>query len=315
MNFLSLQYFVVVAEEMNITKASERLYISQQSLSKQIIKLEKTLGVKLFNRTPSLSLTYAGIRVLHAATRILDIRRQIVMEIDDINHHKRGELRVGISYTRGRVFLPKVLPKFTREHPLIDINVKEGNSEELEDWLLHGQIDLLIGFSPIVLDVAETVYILQERLLLVVPQKFMMDIFPDNYERKILEFEQGAEVDTFIDCPFLLVTSGNRIRTLFDHYISRRGVTVNIILEMESIETLLSLACEEMGITIYPEMFVKNLSPLMREDPKSPIHFFPINDPSTKGELVIAYHRERYLSEAAKDFMHECKNISQDFYE
>ena len=60
MNFLHLKYFLMVAEELNITRAAERLYISQQSLSNHISNMERELDVKLFTRSPKLSLTYAG---------------------------------------------------------------------------------------------------------------------------------------------------------------------------------------------------------------------------------------------------------------
>ena len=60
MNFTSLKYFLAVAEEQNITKAAEKLFISQQALSGHITRLEKELGVRLFDRQPSLALTYAG---------------------------------------------------------------------------------------------------------------------------------------------------------------------------------------------------------------------------------------------------------------
>ncbi|HPJ03858.1 MAG TPA: LysR family transcriptional regulator [Candidatus Limiplasma sp.] len=306
MNFLSLEYFIAVAEDLNITKAAERLFISQQSLSKHIIKLEHSLDTQLFERTPCMSLTYAGKRFLRAAVQMLDIRRQIVTEIDDINNRIRGELRIGISYTRGRVLLPQVLPAFTKTHPLVEIIIREGNSKELEDLLLHGQIDLLIGFSPIVLDIAQTVDILQERLLIIVPRQFLIDLFPDSYEAKIRAYEKAVDLKAFEDCPFLMLTSGNRIRTLFDQYIDQHDIHVNILLEMENIETLLSLACEGMGISLYPEMFANHLSPLIYNAPVAPVHLFPLDDPSTYGHLVIAYHRERYLPEAARDFIAEC---------
>lgn len=310
MNFLNLYYFTIVAEELNITKAAERLYISQQSLSNHMIKLEKFLGILLFNRFPALSLTYAGTQLLRAAHQILDIKRQIIMEIDDINHHRRGELRIGISHTRGRVLLPKILPGFCKDHALIDISIVEGNSQQLEEWLLHGRIDLLIGFSPIMLNVAVTTDILLERLLLVVPHQFMADLFPDNLDEMIQKFKIDVDINAFTNCPYLMMSTGNRTRTIFDNYINNIGILINTILEMESIETLLSLACEGMGITVYPEMFYNNLSPLMQEEAASQVHFFPLNDPSTIGNLVIAYHRERYLSDSAKDFISSCKKLS-----
>ncbi len=314
MNFLTIQYFVTVAEELNITRAAERLFISQQSLSKHIIRLEEEVSAELFKRSPSLSLTYAGKCFLKAATRLLDTKRQMIMELDDINNLKRGELRIGISHTRGRVFLPQVLPLFSKKYPLIEIIIKEGNSEALENWLQHGQIDLIIGFSPINLDAAETIDILQESLFAVVPQRYIKELFPGTHEEKIVEFKKGFNLALIKDYPFLILNSGNRIRTLLDHYLNKHGIQVNIKMEMESIESLLSLAGEEMGVTIYPEMFVKHLSPLMLHEQKSPVYFFPIDDPETIGNLVVAYHRDRYLSDAASDFIEMCKTRIRKFY-
>ena len=102
MNFLNLQYFVMAADEGNITRAAEKLNISQQSLSNHIANLEKTFQVELFVRKPSLTLTYAGERLYSHAVRILDIQSQIENEMKDISKHKNGVLRIGISYTRGR---------------------------------------------------------------------------------------------------------------------------------------------------------------------------------------------------------------------
>jgi len=315
MNFLTLEYFTVVAEELNITKAAERLYISQQSLSKQIIRLEEELDVKLFYRTPVFSLTFAGKSCLSWSRKILDMKRQLEREMGDISNHKIGDLRIGVSHTRGRVLLPKVLPEFKRDNPLIDVTIKEGNSKELEEWLLHGQIDLLIGFSPVTIDVAESVDILKERLLLVVPEKYFMEVFPDNYNEKIDEFEHGIDVEVFSKFPFLMMTPGNRVRNLFDRYVKRHNLDINIVLEIESIETLLALACKGMGITVYPEMFAKNLSPLLNHEKTLGALLFPFNDKATTGKLVVAYHRERYLPEAAQDFIRLCREIKKELKE
>jgi len=108
------------------------------------------------------------------------------------------------------------------------------------------------------------------------------------------------------------MTPGNRVRTLFDKYIKRHELDIDILLEIESIETLLALACRGMGITVYPEMFAKNLSPLLNSDKSMGALFFPFNDKTTTGNLVVAYHRERYLPEAAQDFIQLCKKIKKE---
>ena len=110
-NFQHLKYFLMVAEELNITRAAERLYISQQSLSNHIGNLERELDVKLFTRSPKLSLTYAGGLLVDTATQILDLHSQYLSKVSDINKQYLGVLRVGISHTCGLALLPDILPK------------------------------------------------------------------------------------------------------------------------------------------------------------------------------------------------------------
>lgn len=309
MNLINLYYFLVTAEELNITRAAARLFISQQALSKHISQLEKYYETRLFDRTPTLALTYAGTRLVKAAARILDMHRQIKSEIDDINNHRRGKLQLGISHTRGRAFLPDILPQFREQHPLIEITLEEGNSVVLEDMLRHGGIDLLIGFAPILLDTVETVEILNERLFLVVPKKIMESIFKEKTEFMRGKYTESADITAFQDSPFLLMTTENRTRTMFDHYLKKFNITPNIILETENIETLLALSLKGMGITVYPEMFIKNMSLHLTQGSDSPVDFFPLSDPETIGTLVIGYMRERYLSNAAEDFIALAKQV------
>lgn len=152
MNFLHLKYFLMVAEELNITRAAERLYISQQSLSNHISNMERELDVKLFTRSPKLSLTYAGGLLVETATQILDLYSQYQTKVGDINRHYLGMLRVGISHTCGLALMPDILPKFRQEFPLVEFSLFEGNSTQLEDELSHGRVDLIICFQPIMMD-------------------------------------------------------------------------------------------------------------------------------------------------------------------
>jgi len=309
MNFLNLSYFLVVAEELNITKAAERLFISQQSLSNHISRLEKYFDTQLFNRVPTLSLTYAGQCLVRTATQILDLKQQIITEIDDINNRMRGKLRLGISHTRGRVLLPEILPAFSSQHPLVELSVTEGNTIELEKKLMMSQIDLLIGFAPVNLAEVETIELLRERIFLVVPKSITAALFPKNVDIMCDVFSHGVDITAFRNSPFLMMYKGNRTRNIVDMYFEKVGITPNIILETENIETLLSLCLHGMGITVYPEMFVKHLSPFVDADLFKEVDFFPLNDPATMGSLIIGYRKDRYLSEIAKDFISSAKKI------
>mgnify|MGYP005880995133 CR=1 FL=1 len=90
MNFQNLESFLVLAEEGSVTRAAERLHVSQQALSGLLARLEKEAGSPLFFRRSGLELTYAGICLQRAAIQILDIQRQTIAAMQDIDHGKVG---------------------------------------------------------------------------------------------------------------------------------------------------------------------------------------------------------------------------------
>lgn len=297
LNFSNLEYFIAVADELNITKAAERLYVSQQSLSNQIIKLENELGIKLFSRSPMFELTYAGQSLLRHARRIIDAKNQMLSEIEDIKDNKRGMIKVGVSHTRGRVLLPDILPIFQEKYPLVEINLIEGNTETLENKLRHGEIDLVLSFTPRIQDGIESINLATDRLLLVVHRKFMTELFGDKTEYMRGKFSQSVDLAAFKDCPFLLLCKGNRIRTLFDNFVSKINISPKIMLETENTETAFALALKGLGLAIYPEMFMKN-APAYDE-----VDFFPITSEETLATIAVSYTKGRYRTKAVQDFI------------
>lgn len=177
-NFLNLEYFLVAAEELNFTRAAKKLFISQQSLSNHISNMEKEFDVILFNRTTPLTLTYAGQALKVRAKQILDLREEAYREISDIKDFSVGQLTIGVSHTRGRVILPEILPLYKKKFPNIELKLVEGNSSELDNDLVHGSVDLIIGMLPFKVENIETVPIRQEEILLMVPDAVLERTFP-----------------------------------------------------------------------------------------------------------------------------------------
>ena len=303
MNFLHLKYFLLVAEELNITRAAERLYISQQSLSNHISNMERELDVKLFTRSPKLSLTYAGDLLVETATQILDLHSQYLAKVGDINRHYMGVLRLGISHTCGLALLPEVLPKFQAEFPMVEFSLFEGNSTHLEDELAHGRVDLIVCFQPIMMEGVEVVPLTQEDLMLVVPRSFTDQIFGDWAEEMRKQFADGADIDAFQHMPFILIKRGNRTRSIVDQYFSRHFFKPKLILETENTITTLAMAEAGVGITICPELFVKTIHVTAARSSTDKLDFFPLTDPSTISRLVVGYRRDRYLSHFGERFI------------
>ncbi|MBQ2921464.1 MAG: LysR family transcriptional regulator [Tyzzerella sp.] len=290
-NFLNLRYFVRVAEEKNITRVAEQEHISQQSLSNHIKKIEMEYGVQLFDRTGGLTLTHAGEQMYKYAVRCLSLMHDMENELLDMTNMEQGTLRIGISYTRGSAFLPEILPDFVKRNPFIKLNIVENNSQMLEEYLLHGHIDLYIGADLRPHADIETVNLMQEKLYYVLPE--CIAIKADDISKGISAFSKE---------PFLLLSKGNRIRDMFDEYLRSQSISVNVLLESENIETLFELACKGMGITVYPDMFLKRHKEIFASK-DSPVRILPLEGECNSSVLSIGYHKRKYLSNAAKCFI------------
>ena len=306
MNFQNLEYFLTTAEEVSITRAAERLHLSQQALSNHIARLEEELGCRLFTRKPNLELTYSGKCFQRAAVRMLDIQRQTAIVIGDINGNRRGELRIGVSHTRGQAILPLLLPDFRRAYPLADLSVVEGSTKELEADLERGVIDVLIGFAPFLLESAETMELSREHLHLIAPRCLLYEAFGDRADEVRAVYREDHDVTVFRDLPFVLLKKGDRIRALVDAEFRRRGIEPEICLETRNIQTAFALAAEGMGLTVCPTMYLNSrytISGQADSYTRSRVDIFPFFDRGSTDVIAIGYNRDRYLSQIAKDFI------------
>ncbi|MBR2282274.1 MAG: LysR family transcriptional regulator [Spirochaetales bacterium] len=306
MNFQNLEYFLTVASEGNITRAAEQLHVSQQALSNQISRLESELGCRLFERKQGLELTYAGEQFRISAEKILDIQRQTATELDDISNNRRGELRIGISHTRGQAILPLILPKFSRLYPEVDLHVNEGSTHILEEHLQKGRIDVLIGFAPFMVDCAEYRPLMTEHLFLIIPRNLLSEHFGDMADDVLESYRSKPDIKLFKDLPFVLLRVGDRIRTIVDREFYRNGITPKIRIETQNIQTAFALASEGMGITVCPQLYLESpfvISGYADSEARHDVEILNFSSKDLVDSIAIAYNRERYLSRIASDFI------------
>ncbi len=145
MELRHLRYFVVVAEEQNVTRAAERLHVSQPPLSRQIQDLEQELGVELFRRTAkSLALTEAGKIFLIEARAVLLRVDKAVETVRTVARRDRGSLRIGYAPSLTAEFLPRALRLFEAERPGVRVALHDLSSEECVQRFLAGKLDLAL---------------------------------------------------------------------------------------------------------------------------------------------------------------------------
>ena len=306
MNFLNLEYFLVVASEGNITRAAERLNVSQQALSNSIARLENELNCKLFDRKKDLTLTYAGKQFKASAEKILDIKRQTQTVLDEIGEGGRGELRIGISYTRGQAILPLLLPAFSRQYPLVELHVTEGSTHVLEEDLDRGRIDVLIGFAPFMVESAEYTELMKDHLYLVLPKTLMAQSFGNKAQEVLDEYKKNMDISIFKDLPFILLKEGDRIRAIVDREFYAKGLKPQIKLETQNIQTAFALASEGMGLAVCPELYLGSsyVTPGMSQSlVRKKVDVLPFSNSISQDAIAIGYNRERHLSHFALDFI------------
>ncbi|WP_202703262.1 LysR family transcriptional regulator [Flavobacterium sp. UGB4466] len=138
-----LKVFYTVSLRLNFTKAATELYISQPAVSKHIQELEEAYKTKLFERNGSkIALTPAGEILLKHTKNIFEIYREIDFEMSSFINDRQGLLRLGASTTISQYIISPVLARFHQKEKDIKVNLLNGNTEQIENALIHKEIEI-----------------------------------------------------------------------------------------------------------------------------------------------------------------------------
>lgn len=150
MELHQLRYVIAVAEEGSFTRAADRLYLAQPSLSVQVRKLEQELGTRLFSRLGRrVALTSAGEAFLPHARRALFEVEQARQQVEAVLGLRRGRVTLGVLPSVGSGILPDILAAFKKRHPGVEVRLLEHNvSVEFERMVHAGQLDLAVIRMP-----------------------------------------------------------------------------------------------------------------------------------------------------------------------
>ena len=168
MEIKELNYLIAIAEEKSISKAAERLYMAQSSLSQFLQTLESRLDSKLFVRTSrGVRLTEAGTIMLKYAYATLAEYHRTQDKIQDLKDLKSGSVILGISGFRGSYLLPPVLNAFKLDYPGIRVQIVEQNSMALEQMLLNGEIDVALLVLPVSDSRIQPTFVMRDEICLI----------------------------------------------------------------------------------------------------------------------------------------------------
>ncbi|MGI6263214.1 MAG: LysR family transcriptional regulator [Succiniclasticum sp.] len=252
MNFLTMDYFVALAEERNFTRAAERLHITQQTLSAHIATLEKEVGGALFVRHVPLELTHAGQVFYRYALSFQKDYRSLRQKLADVNQQEAGDLRLGTAPTRERMLLPDILPAFQRVYPHVRFVLVEGSNLSLQQKLLDGDLDLAVAqFSRSVPGLEITPFY-QEEIVLVLPRILTGDDVAEPRTRQ----EWKALLSRL---PILLNSDTNIAGRTARRLFSTCRVQPDIKVESDNLDTLLALSAAGVGAAFSPRNLVRQV--------------------------------------------------------
>jgi len=234
-----LRVFATIAETGHFTRAADQLGMSQSALSAAIVKLEKLLGTRLFDRhTRSCRPTDAGVALLPAARRLLADWDQLLASGRDFATNARGRVDVAAPNAQCALLLPPVIKAFRKAHPNVRLVLHDVPEHEVHALVRNGTADLGIATQT---DARPD--------LLITPlltDQFVVAMSPEHRlaTRRALEWSHLASE------PIIGYLPGNPVRRLLDEKLAERGIKLDYVHEIALPWTTIGLAREGLGIAV-----------------------------------------------------------------
>lgn len=294
-NFRQFEIVIEIARQGSISKAADALHVSQPTISKLLQKLENELRTELFDRTTlPLMLTSAGKSYVEAGQKILDIQHQLEKSLDRMKDNSANDIHIGISPSRAPYIIPELLRRFREKCPEGKIAVKEGNTSQLNDLLMRGELDIIISLLNDSTKGFCCVPLFTETTLLAVPGS--LGITDAN---EILRTQ-----------PFISIGGGLKMAKslrLLLNSIDRPSPQI----ECTSIESALSLVRNGIGSMIAPSYLVKG------HITDQNVKFIPLPETLYKKfpnelerNVCMFYRNDSFLSKAEELFMRVCNEYA-----
>ncbi|MFP5361511.1 MAG: LysR family transcriptional regulator [Thermoleophilia bacterium] len=286
MELRQLRYLVALADERHFTRAAAREHIAQPALSQQIRRLEAEVGLALVERTTRrVALTHAGELLVARA-------RRVVAEVDDARAElamlagvKGGRLAVGALHTMGPVDLSLLLAAFHRNHPDVELTVREQSSEELAEMLRDDVIDLAF------LSVTENIQSRGLQLRRLVTEELVAVLAPQHP----LAGREGVRLSELAGDPFISFRAGSRLREVLAGATADAGFEPRIALESNESRRIRSLVSSGLGVAILPRSDAAG--------PGAPVAVARLVDPALTRDVTLASRASRRHSPAAQAFV------------
>ncbi len=291
MELRTLQYFLAVAREKNITHATQKLNMAQPPLSRQLQQLEEELGGPLFIRGKrKLQLTQEGEYLVQQAEAILNLAtltKEHVLEMRE--NTMKGMLSICATETCSSSIFPEIIPHFQSQFPQIRYDIWCGSSNDVCDRVEQGISDIGFLRSPFHNSNLESVSLKTEPWIAVVSHEHPLGSLKSVTLKDLYQYP-------------LMIPSGEPLQGEIRHWISDGHYSLQILCLYNQVSSILPLISQNIGIAICPES--------VKRDPSSQNYvYLEIADKPYISELYMIRKRNQVLPPTAKVFWEWVKDI------
>ena len=278
----TLTAFMAVAETGSFSAAAERLYITQPAISKRIALLEQQLEARLFDRVGrQIQLTEAGRSLLPRARQVLMDVEDMARAIHDLSGEVGGKLRIGTSHHIGLHRLPPVLRQFSRNYPLVKLDIHFIDSEEAWEGVLHGELEMGVVTLPPQPDER-----LHSEVIWNDPLVFMCA--PEHPLAK----QENLTLEAFPDPSAILPSPVTFTRGIVERLFDEHNLKLDIAMSTNYLETIHMMVSIGLGWSVLPATMVDRGMVQL-----------PVDAPLPQRQLGVVTHPARSQSNAAKAFL------------
>lgn len=298
-----------------MTQAAKKLFISQQTLSSAIQRLEKEYHTQFFLRGPHLQLTDAGHCMVTYAREMLALENKLTDTLDEVAQNLRGHITLGITPIRSRLILPDFLPQFYQKYPHIDLTLLVDGYRQLEEQLQDDTLDVLVATSRTAASHIERQLLYRDPFCLLLPQKLLTGYFPQLAGKKpaVLSVEQldpGRLMDLLVQEPFLQMIH-SAIKNNGDSFFYQLGINPRPLYSIHDLETVTKLTLRGLGYSFSFAQFAAQMNreyqALQKEQP--PITLVQI--PHFDSEICCLTKKHKTQSYALKILLKELTEYFQ----
>lgn len=291
MDLKQIEYILAIAEEHSITKAAEKLYITQSGLNQQLLKLETDLGIQLFHRCKNdMQLTDAGKIYVEYGQRICFLKRVAYNMIHDLSENKAGTLSIGLTPERGINMLMNVYPEFHEKFPSIKIEPTEIGVYKQQSLINTGDLDIgFVTVTPNSKNNDDYDHILYEDIFLAIPRSHPLakKAAPPGEPLTTIDLKELR------DEYFILMFKNSTMRPLIDPLFAEAGFQPKVLFETASNVTMRNMVKNNMACSLLPQSYA--------QDPSEIAYFYLPQRPHW--ELCALHKKGYYLTNAAQNFI------------